>query len=87
MNRFKKVGKSFTAAVILGTISTLIFFLYMLLVGIPKTQARNYYNLAETILEQRDISVTEKEQAKSYLNRAIEFWPERYIQERLESLD
>jgi ABC-type dipeptide/oligopeptide/nickel transport system permease component len=92
MNRFKKLGKSFIAAAILATISTLTFFLYMLLVGIPKTQARNYYNLAEeafslTVPASTDNYYDRFGIAKSYLEQALEFWPEQYIKDRLEELN
>lgn len=87
MNRFKKFGKGVVAAILLGSISFLSFMIYMLLVGIPKTQARNYYNAAEDILD--NLIVTEQDvlKATSYLEIAINFWPEGYIQERLDEVN
>lgn len=89
MSNFKKLGKGFVAAIILSTISTLAFLLYMLLIGIPKTQARNYYNLAEELnatAYPADVETTGRKHAqiRSYLERALEFWPEQYIKDRLE---
>lgn len=81
MSKVRKVGKGFIAAFLLGSISFLLFFLYMVVVGIPKTQARNYFNLAESYIEKGSIDL-----AKGYLERALEFWPENYIQERLDSI-
>lgn len=89
MSNFKKLGKGFVAAIVLSTISVFAFLLYMLLIGIPKTQARNYYNLAEEVaatpyLADTDSTESKHAQIRSYLERALEFWPEQYIKDRLE---
>jgi hypothetical protein len=92
MNKVKRLGKGFLAAAILSTISALTFFLYMLVIGIPKTQSRNYYNLAEEAYSRpmpasTDTTYDRVGIAKAYLEQAIEFWPEQYIKDRLEELN
>ncbi len=87
MNRFKRFGKGVVAAFLLGSISFLTFLVYMLIIGIPKTQARNYYNMAESILEMPNPSKESIQKAKDYLETALVFWSERYIQEKLNEVN
>lgn len=59
----------------------LIYFGYIIFIGIPKTQARNYYNLAT-----KQISENKIDEAKQNLEVAISFANEEYIQRSLDDL-
>ena len=58
-----------------------IFLLYFFFVGIPKTQARNYFNLAV-----ENINNGNYVEAESNLVTAISFWRENYIVEKLDEV-
>lgn len=53
-----------------------------MLIGVPKTQARNLYNDAQLELGSGQISA-----ARNLLEQAYKTWPEAYIQEALENLN
>lgn len=59
----------------------LIFVIYLTFVGIPKTQARNFYNQAL-----KQIENDEEDKAKASLLEGLKFWDERYIGEEFEKL-
>lgn len=52
--------------------------LYFYTIGVPKTQARTYYNQAMSALKEG-----ERNHAIEDLQRALTFWHEPYIQEKL----
>lgn len=74
----KKLSKFIT----ITTVTTGIFLLYLMLIGVPKTQARNLYNDAQLELGSGQISA-----ARNLLEQAYKTWPEAYIQEALENLN
>lgn len=59
----------------------LVYFGYIIFIGIPKTQARNYYNLAV-----KQISENKLDEGKQNLEVALSFSEESYIRNYLESL-
>jgi predicted PurR-regulated permease PerM len=58
----------------------IVFLGYLLLIGIPKTQARNLFNQAESANKNGDI-----QKAKELLQQAYLVWPEGYIASELEN--
>lgn len=73
--------KKISILIIVSTIVSLIFLGYMYFIGIPKTQARNYFNLS--VIEKENGN-TEKE--LEYLIIAKEYWAEEYIVQRINEL-
>lgn len=67
----------FIAAV---AVFTTVYLAYYFFIGIPKTQARNYYNLA---LEY--IAFDDYENYYKNLQAAYNSWPERYIADELDA--
>jgi hypothetical protein len=67
--------------IIISIIISIMFFVYLQLFGIPKTQARNYYNLAEI-----QLGLNNKKLAEEYLVKAISYWPEEYIKQELQKI-
>lgn len=57
-----------------------LFLSYLYFIGIPKTNARNLYNQAETALSLGNI-----DKAYMLLRQAVNAWPEEYIVEELKS--
>lgn len=57
------------------------FLSYMYFVGIPKTRARNFYNLAIQAESEEEIQT-----AINYLETAEHYWAEEYIIEKLQDL-
>jgi uncharacterized membrane protein YgaE (UPF0421/DUF939 family) len=53
---------------------TSAFLIYLIAIGIPKTQARNYYNQA--LIAQ---SIDQSDLAQSLLDKAYSAWPEAYF--------
>lgn len=51
-------------------------------VGVPKTQARNYYNKGITNLEKGN-----KKQAIEDFEKALTYWEENYIKRELDELE
>jgi uncharacterized membrane protein YukC len=59
----------------------IIFLLYLYFIGIPKTQARNHFNLAQIAENDGDVST-----AKEEYKKALTYWNEGYIKEALEKV-
>ena len=76
--KLKSIFKNTFYVVFASIITAGIFFAYFFTVGVPKTQARTYYNLAISELESGN-----KEKAKDDLQTALSYWAEPYIQEKL----
>jgi cell division protein FtsN len=57
------------------------FILYLYFIGIPKTQARNHFNLGQIAENEGDVST-----AKEEYQKALDYWNERYIKEALEKV-
>lgn len=75
-----KIKLIFTFLFICGTI-TLLFLGYLYFIGIPKTRARNFYNLAIQAEAQNN-----KMEAITYLETAKHYWAEEYIVKKLVEL-
>ena len=58
-----------------------LFLTYFFTIGVPKTQARNYYNAALKEEEKGN-----REKALEYLNTAKGFWRETYIDQEIKNL-
>ena len=67
--------------IFISAIVSLTFYAYLQIIGIPKTQARNYYNLGEQALGKGDVNL-----AKEYLEKAMSYWPEGYIRQELQKI-
>lgn len=57
-----------------GIIVGVIFLTYMIIIGIPKTKAAGYYEIA---IQQNGLGATKK--ADEYFKKAIDSFPEAYI--------
>ena len=73
--------KNILISVLISIFIAILFLVYMKFIGIPKTQARNFYNLAINNLHQG-----EKEDAIKHLDNALIYWKEDYIIRKLNSL-
>lgn len=69
-NQRKEIGKW----VIVCGLVAVVYISYLFVVGIPRTQARNFYNSATLLLADGEI-----DQAKQELERAYAAWPEDYV--------
>lgn len=78
----KKLIKNLIKLSIVGIIIGGVYMLYFFTVGVPKTQARNYYNKALIEIENGD-----NEKALEYLNNGQSYWREDYIKEEIEKLE
>jgi hypothetical protein len=78
MKKFSINWKEFLLSLLVSIIISLLFLVYLVFVGIPKTQARNYYNKALIELENNNI-----EKAVNYLQTALNYWDEKYIRRKL----
>jgi hypothetical protein len=82
----KQYLKAHRIGIIRATLATialsLIFGLYLVTIGIPRTAARNLFNKGEVALE-----LGKKSEAKSYFEQAYAKWPESYIKEALNNLN
>jgi len=58
-----------------------VYMLYFYTIGVPKTQAREYYNLAMT-----DLQSGERNKAIEELQKALTYWHEGYIQDKLNEI-
>jgi hypothetical protein len=78
---FKLFLKNSVAVLLVSAIIAGVYMLYFYTVGVPKTQAKNYYNLALQEEEKGNIlqAIKDLETAKSY-------WNEEYINIKLEEL-
>ncbi len=52
--------------------------MYLEFIGIPRTQARNFYNLGINELDKGN-----KTKALEYLNDGLKYWNENYIQDAI----
>jgi len=77
----KKILKISAAVTATCLIVIFTFLIYFYTIGIPKTQARNYYNLA---LE--DIQSGNLKKAEEKLKKALSYWEEEYIKIELKSV-
>lgn len=78
----KPVLKVAFKVIITCVIVSAIYLAYFFFIGVPKTQARNYYNSAL-----KEIENGNNEKAKEDLRTALTYWDEDYIKVKLESLD
>lgn len=69
-NQVNNLYKPILAAIALGA----VFLTYMYFIGIPKTKAAAYYEMA---LQQQGLRANAK--ANEYFKKAIESYPEEYI--------
>lgn len=60
--------------ILAGIVIALVFLSYQYFIGIPKTRAAAYYNLAV-----ESLGLGDKENAQLYFDLAIESFPEAYI--------
>lgn len=79
--KIKKLAKVSVLVLVVSLVSTGLYMLYFYTIGIPKTQARTYYNLAISALKEG-----KKDEAKQDLEKALQNWKEPYIQEELDKL-
>ncbi len=77
MKLLKDLSKVFAVAVVV----TVIYLSYFYLVGVPRTQARYYYNQGLIALENND-----KQTAKENFEKGLTFWQEDYIINSLKQL-
>lgn len=77
----KDLAKNLLKAFIVSLVVAGIYMAYYVTIGIPKTQARNYFNLANS-----DLEVGDKESALKNLETAKGFWPEQYVLDKIEEL-
>lgn len=66
--------KNLKYPILLSFVIGVAFVFYMLLIGIPKTRAAGYFNLAE---QTKGLGANEK--ANEYYRKALESYPEKYI--------
>lgn len=67
--------------IIVSIFIAIVFIAYLVILGIPKTKARNYYNKGKIFLIMGD-----KEQAREFFDKARNYWDEKYIREDLEKI-
>lgn len=77
----KKLAKVSVLVILVSLVSAGLYLLYFYTIGIPKTQARTYYNQAISALKEG-----KREEAKQDLEKALQNWKEAYIQEELDKL-
>lgn len=85
INMLKKLKKKYKEILAMIVISFLVFWgflIYLHFVGVPKTSARNYFNLAVLEFDRRNYS-----KSQDYLNTAKEFWKEAYMSDLQDKLD
>lgn len=79
--KIKKLLKTSVLVGLVCVITVAAFLLYFYTIGIPKTQARSYYNLAIQALEDG-----KKEEAIENLKTALSNWNEPYIAAKLQEI-
>jgi len=77
----REIIKTIALLFITSLIVSGIYLAYFFSIGIPKTQARNYFNLSQKYLEEGNTL-----EARNNLEKAYSFWPEEYIQIELDRL-
>lgn len=73
------LDRSFTKSLITAFIIAIAFLTYMYFIGIPKTQAAGFFNMA-----QRQEAFGAKKEAQRYYELALEAFQENYIQREYE---
>jgi hypothetical protein len=81
MKKTKRIASKFLFIVIVSSIVAGIYLIYFFTIGVPKTQARNFYNLALEKEKEGNI-----EQTIEYLKLAKNAWSETYIDQKIEEL-
>lgn len=69
-------------SIVISLMIAFTFVSYMVVIGVPKTKARNAYNKGELSLERRN-----NVNAKKYFEEALDHWNEKYIREEVEKLE
>ena len=77
VNKLKQLTKM-QQMLLTSFVVILAMVLYILLIGIPRTKARNLYNTAQ-ILEQ----IGKVESAEELYTKAYAAWPESYIEQAM----
>lgn len=75
-------SQDFVYSLIVGLIAFVLFFVYLIAIGVPRTHARNLYNEAYTLSEQG-----QNAEARSKLEEAYAVWPEPYILDGINLID
>ncbi len=73
--------KKFSVFVLVSIAVGALFLSYMYFIGVPKTKARNFYNLA--VQAEKDGN---KSKELEYLHQAADYWPEQYILQKISDL-
>lgn len=81
MKRTKKIASKLLFIVVISSVVAGIYLIYFFTIGVPKTQARNYYNLA--LIKEKEGN---NQQALEYLRLAKSTWGEEYIDRKIEEL-
>ncbi len=63
-------------------LTTALYVLYIVLIGMPKTQARNYYNEGVLSIQKGEIRAAIQD-----FQTAVNYWPESYIVTELHRLE
>jgi len=79
--KLKGFFKTSVVVLIVSLLSAGVYMLYFYTIGVPKTQARTYYNKAIT-----DIDAGERNKAIEELQTALTYWHEGYIQDKLNEI-
>jgi len=76
--KLKSLFKTFGVVAVVSLISAGAYMLYFYTIGVPKTQARTFYNKAI-----EDLNAGERNKAVEDLQTALSYWHEGYIQDKL----
>ena len=79
--KLKGFFKTSVVVLIVSLLSAGVYMLYFYTIGVPKTQARTYYNKAIS-----DINAGERNKAIEELQTALTYWHEGYIQDKLNEI-
>jgi hypothetical protein len=80
--KMPKFLKNFLKLTAVSAFAAISFLSYMYFIGIPKTKAALFYNLAVTELKSGNSLI-----AEAYLKDALSYWREKYILEKLKEID
>lgn len=72
--KMTKLLRNLIKPIVAGIVVGLIFGTYMIVIGVPKTRAAAYYEIA---MQQKGLGSTKK--ADEYFKKAIDSFPEAYI--------
>ena len=78
----KSLKKTLPKLILASLLTFGIYMAYYVTIGVPKTEARNFYN--EGIKAQ---GLGNTELAKKDFQKALTFWHEQYIQDELDKLN